>query len=71
MAIVQQLDVAEADRVIVHDLELEDEPVGEVDEILVEDGPPAHDRSKRMLAAATLPGSRRGAKTGAPAPMSW
>lgn len=70
MAIVQQLDVAEADRVIVLDLELEDEPVGEVDEILVEDGPPAHDRRSACSLRRRYRGPG-GAKTGAPTPMSW
>ncbi len=49
--VVEQLDVVEADRVLVLDLELQDEPVGEVDEILVEDRPPAHDRRLAVVQA--------------------
>jgi hypothetical protein len=44
VAVVEQLDVADADRVLALDTQLQHEPVGQVDEVLVEDGPAAHDR---------------------------
>ncbi len=44
VAVLEQLDVADADRVLALDAQLQHEPVGKVDEVLVEDRPAAHDR---------------------------
>ena len=54
VAVFQELDVAEADRVLVVDLELQHEPVGEVHEVLVEDRPPAHDRRLTVVEAVRV-----------------
>jgi hypothetical protein len=43
VAVVEQLDVVEPDRVLALDAQLEHQPVGEVDEIFVEHGQPAQD----------------------------
>ena len=54
VAVLEQLDVAQADRVIALDPQLEHEPVGQVDEILVEHGTPAHHRRLSVVAAVRV-----------------
>ena len=52
--VLEQFDVAEADRVFILDLQHQDEPVREVDEVLVEDRPPAHDRRLAVVQAVRV-----------------
>ncbi len=54
VAVLEHVDALQADRVLALDAQLEDEPVREVDEILVEDGAPAHDRRLAVVAAVAV-----------------
>ena len=54
VAVLEQLDVVQADRVVALDPQLEHEPVGQVDEVLVEDGTPAHHRRLAVVAAVRI-----------------
>ena len=51
VAVVEQLDVGEPDRVLALDAQLEDQPVRQVDEILVEHGQAAEDRRLAVVAS--------------------
>ena len=54
VAVLEQFDVVQADRVVALDPQLEHEPVGQVDEVLVEDGTPAHKRRLAVVAAVRV-----------------
>jgi hypothetical protein len=54
VAVVEQLDVGQPDRVFALDAQLEHQPVGKIDEILVEHGQAAQDRRLPVIDAVRV-----------------
>jgi hypothetical protein len=54
VAVTEQLDIVEPDRILAFDPHLEDQPVRQVDQVLVEDRQAAHHRRLAVVAAVRV-----------------